>query len=270
MTSKVILITGCSSGLGRHMAVYLSQYHTVIATMRTIDQSLSDLFSCDVQCLDVVSDSSISSMMDYIADTYGRLDVLINNAGYAVAGFFEELSEQKIRSQFDTNFFGLQAVTRACLPIMRQQRSGQIINISSVAGRSAIPGLGAYNASKWAVEGFSESLRFELRPFGISVNLIEPGPFKTNIFSKNVDVSISGSDSAYFTQFRWFESKFKQLMASMPDDLSPVTMAVNSVINGGFSAPFRIVVGRQAKLRVFLRDSLPFRIYEIMVRFLMR
>ena len=173
--NKVILITGCSSGFGMLTAAKLAAGgHTIYATMRNL-QKQNDLTMelekretmCQILHLDVTDNKSINKVLDTIEKQAGRLDVLINNAGYGIGGFFEDLSEGEIRSQFETNFFGVQKVTRSALPLMRAtaSKSGKdfstkIINISSTQGRSTLPGLCEYGASKFALEVFSESLYF--------------------------------------------------------------------------------------------------------------
>ena len=123
-------------------------------------------------------------------EDFGKVDVLINNAGYAGAGFVEEVSMEEYRKQFETNVFGVLAVTKAFLPLMRKQGQGCIINISSISGKVAFPGLSPYIASKHAIEGWSESLRLEMQPFGVKVVLIEPGSYKTNIWSTGKQVAV--------------------------------------------------------------------------------
>ena len=159
--SKIILVTGCSSGFGLLIAARLaSQGHIVYATMRNLQKQSGLLSEVNrrggeviIRQLDVTDKQSIQKTMDDIANEHGYLDVLVNNAGYAIGGAFEDLSEQDIRDQMEVNFFGVQNVTRAAIPLMRPRRQGKIINISSIAGLDATPGLGAYNASKWAQIG---------------------------------------------------------------------------------------------------------------------
>ena len=175
--SKIILITGCSSGFGLLTAARLSvKGHRVFATMRSLNKKqelLDEVKARDgkVQILelDVTKEATIQAAVQRIEQEFGRIDVLVNNAGFGIGGFFEDLSEDDIRIQMETNFFGVQNVTRHVIPFMRRQKSGIIINISSIAGLYALPAFGAYNASKWSLEGFSESLRHELRFFGIQV-----------------------------------------------------------------------------------------------------
>lgn len=188
---QVALITGCSSGIGYETALMLARngYHT-FATMRNVKKSNSILKTSEeenlplkVLELDVNDVRSIERAISQVKNEAKRIDILINNAGYGLVGFFEDLSLDEIRNQFETNFFGVLNITKKVIPIMRSQKSGTIINISSGAGQVGFPGISAYVSTKFAVEGFSESLTYELSPFGIKVIIIEPGVIKTNFFN---------------------------------------------------------------------------------------
>ena len=179
------LITGCSSGFGAAIATAaIAAGHRVTVTARRREAVLDFEHRASANAfavaLDVTSAASIDEAHQAARNRFGEIDVLVNNAGYAVVGAVEEYSEEELRRQFDTNVFGLLAMTRTVLPAMRSRRSGTIVNLSSVAGRVAAPGLGAYAATKFAVEAFSESLEAELRPLGIRVVVVEPGNFRTN------------------------------------------------------------------------------------------
>lgn len=191
MMHQVALITGCSSGIGYETALMLARngYHT-FATMRNVKKSNSILKTSEeenlplkVLELDVNDVRSIERAISQVKNEAKRIDILINNAGYGLVGFFEDLSLDEIRNQFETNFFGVLNITKKVIPIMRSQKSGTIINISSGAGQVGFPGISAYVSTKFAVEGFSESLTYELSPFGIKVIIIEPGVIKTNFFN---------------------------------------------------------------------------------------
>lgn len=182
--SKVWFITGTSTGFGRELAVAaLEAGNKVVATARK-PEVLSDLTerygdSVLTTRLDVTSKADIASAVEAAVNKFGQIDVLVNNAGYGVFGGFEEITEAQYRAQYDTNVFGLIAVTQAVLPWMRARKSGHILNVSSVVGLVALPGLSAYGSSKFAVEGISEAMAAELAPLGIRVIIIEPGAFKT-------------------------------------------------------------------------------------------
>ncbi len=180
---KTILITGASSGFGKQTArLFHSKGWNVIATMRSPEKEmeLSLLNNVLVTGLDVQNKDSIQQAVTTGIKAFGQIDVLLNNAGYAVMGIFEQANEAQIKNQFDVNVFGMMRVTQTVLPYMRTKRSGTIINISSVAGLVGLPFASIYESSKFAVEGFSESLHFELSPLDITVKVIEPGSSRTN------------------------------------------------------------------------------------------
>ena len=189
----VALVTGSSSGFGLLASIELARKgHRVFATMRNLErgQRLREAAAkagVDVEILqlDVTDSASIGAAVDEAVRRAGRIDVLVNNAGFGLGGFAEDYTMAELREQFETNFFGLVELTKAVIPIMREQGSGRIINVSSIMGLAAVPGMSAYCASKFAVEGFSEALRHELLPFGIYVTLVEPGTFRTDIFERN-------------------------------------------------------------------------------------
>ena len=183
--SKVWLITGSSRGLGRALAeAVLAQGHKLIATARNPTQliGLGARYGSRVRAvaLDVTDEHAAARAIEAAIDTFGRLDVLVNNAGYGNVSSIEDTSDADFRAQIETNLFGVVNVTRAAIPIMRRQRSGHIIQISSIGGRRGTPGLGAYQTAKWGVEGFSEVLAKEVVPLGIKVTIIEPGGFRTD------------------------------------------------------------------------------------------
>jgi len=190
-TPRVWLITGCSTGFGRVLAEQaLAQGDKVIATARKVDQ-IKDLEQKYPQTaraltLDVTQKATIESAVQEGLKSFCRVDVLVNNAGYGLTGALEEVSDKEIRDQFETNVFGLLNVTRAVLPTLRQQRSGHILNISSLAGRIGMPLLGIYNGSKFALEGLSESMSNELKSFGIKVTIVEPGGFATDFATRSI------------------------------------------------------------------------------------
>ena len=187
---RVALITGCSSGIGYETALMLARngFH-IFATMRDTKKSNSlakiiekEKLALKILELDVNDGKSIENAINRIKSEAKRIDILINNAGYGLVGFFEDLTLDEVRNQFETNFFGVLNITKKVIPIMRLQKSGTIVNISSGAGQVGFPGISAYVSTKFAVEGFSESLMYELSPFGIKVIIIEPGVVKTNFF----------------------------------------------------------------------------------------
>ena len=187
---QVAIITGCSSGIGYETSILLAKNgFKTYATMRNTDKGnklkeIAEKENVDLKIikLDVTDDHSIKNAIKEIVQETNRIDVLVNNAGNNIAGAVEDLSIEEFKEQFETNFFGLIRVTKEVLPIMRKQRMGIIVNVSSIVGKMAIPLNSAYVSSKFAVEGFSESIRYELEDFGIKVILIEPGVIKSNFY----------------------------------------------------------------------------------------
>ena len=273
---KIILITGCSSGFGMVSAARLSALgNTVYASMRNLEKD-NDLklelkrrnTNCHIIPLDVCDDVSIQDTINTITKQEGKLDILINNAGYGIGGFFEDLSEKEVRDQFETNFFGVQKVTRIVLPLMRKTAkeskelfSTKIINISSAQGRSALPGLGAYGASKFALEGFSEGLYFELQPFGVEVVLLEPGTYSTKALDENSKEASAGlkSESPYLEYTKNLKSLHRKILETQRGvgDPENVAIIIEKIIKRKRNK-LRYLAGTQAKFRVGLRSILPF------------
>ncbi|HEU4413620.1 MAG TPA: SDR family oxidoreductase [Candidatus Angelobacter sp.] len=191
--AKVVLITGASSGIGRICGEYLAGKGMVVyGGSRSNTPASFHSFQ-----MDVTDDASVENAVAKIQREHGRIDVLINCAGYGIAGAVEETSPAEAMAQFDTNFFGVHRACRSVLPIMRQQRDGVIINISSLAGLLAVPFQAFYSASKFAMEGMTEALRMEVRPFGIRVVLIEPGDFKTEFPANRKNAAESETSTVY-------------------------------------------------------------------------
>ena len=182
--SKVWLVTGCSRGLGREIAgAVLAAGHRLVATARDArDLALEPSDRLRTFALDVTDAKAARDAVAVATSAFGRLDVLVNNAGFIKANSIEDMSEADFRRQIEIDFFGVYNVTRAALPVMHAQRDGHVIQISSIGGRRASPGLGAYQAAKWAVGGFSEVLAREVAPLGIRVTCVEPGGMRTDMF----------------------------------------------------------------------------------------
>ena len=274
MNEQVILITGTSSGFGLLMAASLCKQHKVYATMRDVTKAKALKEAAGVHSgrlhvlpLDVTDTKSIIDVIETIKENEGHLNCVINNAGYGIGGFFEDLTETEIRDQFETNFFGLQKVTREALPLIRESRGlRKVINISSIAGHTGTPCLSAYNASKWAVEGFSEALYFELQAFGVDVVLVEPGAFKTKIFTDNVKLAqfMKHKQSPYYQYSQHLLTYLKKVQETLTTYPEVVSNLVVSIVN--MTKPkFRYLVGRDAKLRLFLKRLLPFSWYSKIV-----
>ncbi len=196
--TKTVLITGASSGIGRATALYFQKRGwNVAATMRSPEQviskesgkanSLTNLDRLAFLKLDVTDSDSIKAAVAEAIAKFGAIDVLVNNAGYGMLGAFETSTPEQIQRQFNTNVFGLMETTRAVLPHFRDRQSGVIVNVASVGGRVAFPLYSLYHSTKWAVEGFSESLQHELLAFNIRVKIIEPGPIKTDFYDRSAE-----------------------------------------------------------------------------------
>jgi NAD(P)-dependent dehydrogenase (short-subunit alcohol dehydrogenase family) len=197
---KVVLITGASSGIGLHTAkLFQAKNWKVAATMRSPEKATELKQIVDVECfrLDVTDNDSVRQA---IADTiakFGRIDAVVNNAGFAVVGPFEAATEEQIERQMQTNVYGLMNVCREILPVFREQKKGVIINVASMGGRLTFPLYSIYHASKWAVEGFSESLQYEVKDFGIKIKIIEPGPIKTDFYDRSMSITKKEGLTAY-------------------------------------------------------------------------
>jgi NAD(P)-dependent dehydrogenase (short-subunit alcohol dehydrogenase family) len=202
---KVAIVTGSATGIGYETAILLARNgFRTYATMRNIHkakeiQKIAEVESLplDVIQLDVTNDEPIAKAIDTVISESGRIDVLVNNAGYGLIGSIEDMSTEEMKAQFETNVFGVFRVTQAVLPHMRKQHNGTIVNISSIAGRIGLPLLSAYGSTKFALEGMSESMAYELEPFGIKVAIIEPGNIKTNFRSEKA--ARATEDSPYYT-----------------------------------------------------------------------
>ena len=273
---ELVLITGTSRGIGLSAAIECAaEGHDVVATMRDLDRrkALEDAakargVTVAVEQLDVTS-PGVGAKIRELTLKYGPFYALVNNAGMAVGGAFEEQSDLDVREQFETNVFGLMSVTRAVLPSMRAAQRGRIINVSSLSGRVAFPLLSAYAATKHAVEGFSESLRWELEPFGIDVCLVEPGTFKTPVFiSKDRRAAGVVADGSY----RALNEAMERLLTEEVGKERPPEPAGRAIARlvGEPSPRFRTLVGIDARTLVTLRRMVPDRLFASGVRRLMQ
>ena len=245
---KVWFITGTSSGFGRLLAEeVLAKGERVVATARK-PEVLQDLIEkypetaravkLDVTNLDDAKDSVAEAVK-----SFGRIDVLVNNAGSALVGAVEEASAEQVKQQFDTNFFGVLNVTREALPILRRQKSGHIVNISSLVGFSALPLLGLYSASKFVLEGLTESLAAEVAPFGIKTMIVEPGPYKTGFADRGFNFGENELPEVYASKEK-FANDFDDLNNLADDPVKAVKIIVEAIESE--NPPFRLPLGLMA------------------------
>jgi len=248
-SQPVALVTGASSGIGQATAELLAASgFTVFGTSRSAEKAAR---SYRWLPLDVRSDTSVGAAVQSLLEQAGRIDVLVNNAGYVQVGAIEESGATDVQAQFDTNLLGAVRMIQAVLPVMREQGRGRIINISSVVGQVAPPYAGVYAASKFALEGVSEALREEVRPFGVTVSLVAPSFVKTPIASQQPAHAI-----AAYAPGR--QGAMRALRASLVGGMEPG--AVAAVILRAATAPrppLRYLVGRDAKSLIFLKRLLP-------------
>lgn len=198
--NKVVLITGASSGIGLHtVKLFQSKDWKVAATMRKPEDATELHNIVDVECfrLDVTDVDSIKSAIAATLEKYGRIDAIVNNAGFAVVGPFEAATQEQIERQMQTNVYGVMNVCREILPYFREQKRGTIINVASMGGRITFPLYSIYHASKWALEGFSEALQYEVKEFGIKIKIIEPGPIKTDFYERSQSIAKKEGLAAY-------------------------------------------------------------------------
>lgn len=243
-------ITGAAKGLGAAIAKeVLAQGHTVVAAVRNLEAARSALGpNPNLLCvkLDLMDESSIKSAVAEALGVFGRIDVLVNNAGYGLLGYFEEFSAELIRQQMETNVFGLMSLTRAVLPGMRAQRSGWIINFSSTSGIKSVEGGAVYSASKFAVEGFTEGLAIELKPLGINCLLVEPGAFRTDFFKEGTSF-VAGDIKVddYAARRGPLMDHFTEFDGIQPGDPQKLAQALLSTL-ASKQPPLRLLCGRYA------------------------
>ena len=243
---KTVLITGASSGFGKEaVKLFHKNGWNVIATMRSPEKEteLSALGDVLTTKLDVTDKASIEIAVNAGIEKFGAIDVLVNNAGYGAFGALEAASEEEIKKQFDVNFFGLIEVTKAVLPTMRKQKSGVIINVSSIGGRITFPFCTLYHATKFAVEGLTESLQYELNPLDINLKIVEPGGYKTEFSGRSMALYGVGGLEDYQTPFDKFIGRLEQW--PMSENIGEVADAIYEAATDG-TEKLRYPVGHDA------------------------
>jgi NAD(P)-dependent dehydrogenase (short-subunit alcohol dehydrogenase family) len=268
--TKVAIVTGSSSGIGFETSLLLARNgFFTYATMRNPDKSSKidelkqkEKLPLDVLKLDVTDNKSVNEAIEKVANEQGRIDVLVNNAGYALIGPLEEVSIQEFKEQFETNVFGVIRVSQSVLPIMRKQRHGTIVNISSIAGRIGFPLTPAYVSSKFALEGLSESMAYELEQFGIKVILIESGVIKTN-FDKNLKIgkNVSAASTTNDRNSPYADITEKRIAGFKPrfeNGLPAIEVAkviLNAITSRNISSELRYLVGNDALKLMEIRKN---------------
>lgn len=267
---KLVLITGTSSGFGLLTALTLAKHgYFVIAAMRDLSKkekllSLAKKEGIDQQIeivsLDVTNKEDIDQLIASIEEKYGFIHILINNAGYCQGGLVEQIPMNDWEKQFQTNFFSCVALTKAVLPTMRRRREGKIIFLGSISGRIGLPGMGAYASSKFALEGFVESLRLEVKPFQIDISIIEAGSFQTNIWEKSIKDVEGEVEEDYASMFQAVFSSAKQSAKQAGDPMEVVNLILH--ICETRNAKLRYPIGKGVKLTTFLKNILPWELVE--------
>jgi short-subunit dehydrogenase len=263
---KVAVVTGSSTGIGFETSLTLARngFHTY-ATMRNLkgekskpltEVAKNENLQLQVIELDVNNDKSVANAIRTIVDERKRIDVLINNAGYALGGALEDSSINEIKAQFETNFFGSLRAMKAVLPVMRKQGAGKIVNITSMGGRISIPLSSSYHGSKFALEGLSESIQYELEPFGIKVILIEPGAVGSN-FWRNIKIAKSSSDSD--SPYSQFGNKILKAFKVMEQNVINPSVVAKTILDAVTSdnPQLRYVVGEDAAKTIEARKNMP-------------
>lgn len=264
---KTVLITGSSSGIGKASVKYFAQKGwNVAATMRdpSKEKELNTLENVKLFTLDVTNSESIQKAIAGAFECFGGIDVIVNNAGYGGVGIFEAAQKEQIQRQFDTNIFGVMNVIREILPYFRKRKEGCIINISSIAGFVTFPIYSIYNASKFALEGFTEALQYELRPFNIRVKNIEPGAIKTDFYARSQDLFKKEGLTDYdnYAQIAFANTQKVGNDAPGPD------VVVKKIYQAATDTTYRLrfPAGIQAKAVLIARKILPFNWFKAIVK----
>ena len=246
---SVWFITGCSTGFGRELAKHLLENGYRVAVTARSSEKVRDLVAINPEnaldiSLDITNKGQVADAVSKAEEHFGRIDVLVNNAGFGYFGAIEESDEAEVRSMFETNFWGLAEMTRAVLPGMRERRSGTIVNVSSIGGFVGFPGVGFYNATKFAVNGFSESLRKELEPLGIKVVLVQPSGFRTDWAGRSAN-DATNTITDYAETAGANQAAIRGYSGNQPGDPVRAAKAIVAVVEAE-EPPFNLLLGKAA------------------------
>jgi NAD(P)-dependent dehydrogenase (short-subunit alcohol dehydrogenase family) len=262
---KTVLITGASSGIGKATAIYFhNKGWNVIASMRSPEKEteLNKYPNILLCTLDVTLPETIASTLAIGIQKFGKIDVVVNNAGYGLIGPFEGASNEQIRKQFETNVFGLMEVSRKTIEYFRSVNGGNIVNVASMGGRLTIPLYSAYHSTKWAVEGFSESLQFELRQHRIQIKIVEPGAIKTDFYDRSSQRVRSNAYEPYAEKLLTNMHKTATRSGANPEKVAATIFKAST----DRSERLRFPVGADAKGLLLIRRLVPDRIYSWLIR----
>lgn len=268
MEKKTVVITGASSGIGKATAKYFAEKGwNVAATMRTPEKEneLTEIKNINIYKLDVTNQESINNAYEDILKDFKEVDVLVNNAGYSLFGPFELSTDEQVRREFDVNVFGLFNTTRTFLKHFRENKRGTIVNISSLAGKTTMPLISTYHSTKFAVEGFTESLSYELSNFGIKVKLVEPGSVATDFSGRSLDYAKSETITDYDAYSRHFyETALAESKEIFSEAISVAEVIYEAATDG--TDKLRYVAGEDAKQFIALRESQGDETYTLMIK----
>lgn len=262
---KVVLITGASTGIGNETAkLFQTKNWKVAATMRRPDEAEDLRQIVDMECirLDVTDPDSIDGAIEETLTRFGRIDAVVNNAGYAVVGPFEAAGDAQIRRQFETNVFGVMNVCRAVLPYFRERKNGIIVNVASMGGRITFPLYSIYHATKWAIEGFSEALQFEVKAFNIKIKIIEPGPIKTDFYDRPQSLTKKEGLTAYDSFVARALPNLQRAGETAPDGRIAAQTVYDAVTDDSWKMRYQV----NSRLILAARRMLPERAFFSLVR----
>ena len=250
MQNKVWFVTGANKGIGAAIVKEaLVQGYNVVAAARKVEEAKANLGehpNLMIVKLDICNDEQVSTAVSETMKQFGRIDVLVNNAGYGLLGYFEEMSEDCIRQQMETNVFGTMKITRAILPIMREQKSGFVVTVSSTSGIKSVGGGSVYSASKFALEGWSEGMNIDMKQFGIRFMLLEPGAFRTDFANENTSMQLPDMQIEDYSEAReTMNNIFHTMNGTQAGDPAKLAKGLIKVVNAD-DAPVRLLISKGA------------------------